>query len=575
MVGENGRPWADLCPDLLNLINDKLPHYDAVRHAVLGSVCKPWRQVHRAARRQPPLRPCQRCRDPRPAGYRLHSKTPELVESTTVPGRVREELCGQIIACALPSRWWLLKKSADSPGGEITGCFNPFLPWPHNHSKLPLLPASLTDSSPRGIRAGFSAPPTSDPAAGDWTILVAGAGGGATFSTYRRGGRFWKRYSCDYLEGQHCLGVGFQGRDFFCLFERGDVVIFGIDGGAGTRTLLADAPPPRPQPPLISDLTVVERDGEHVLMSWEERGYDETGDFRLAEAEDAAEAEAEAGENRGRAVVFVTEHAWNYIDLDASIPYRIRLKLEDESIVYKWPSSGWTLRQDSHSFQIVSCFNPLLPWPQNYIRLPDRSRMLTRRNSRRRIIAAFSRDPTAAAGDWTILVVGAWPWSLSTFRRGDCFWKNYHHYDGRSSGEDYRSETDCVGIGFWKGRFFCLFESGDVLIFGTRDGYQRRMLAPLRPLQPGRLCDNPQIVEVGGGTDWESCVVVSWERVSDRHCGCDGGGGTGRRWRLAKVERRRKEETERMVQLADKERMVIVRGKPNHRIMRGLSLKMH
>ncbi|CAL1380928.1 unnamed protein product [Linum trigynum] len=54
---------------------------------------------------------------------------------------------------------------------------------------------------------------------------------------------------------------------------------------------------------------------------------------------------------------------------------------------------------------------------------------------------------------------------------------------------------------------------------------------------------NLRIVERGGA----ACVVADWKQVADRH-------GGGRRWRLGRVERRRKEEVERMVGAMDRER---------------------
>ncbi|CAL1372913.1 unnamed protein product [Linum trigynum] len=217
--------------------------------------------------------------------------------------------------------------------------------------------------------------------------------------------------------------------------------------------------------------------------------------------------------------------------IDAATPDKIRDELQTASIAYSWPNSGWLLLRRSCNGQIFSCFNPLLPWPRNYIKLPSRPAAIPVLPPAPRINAAFSSDPTGPR-DWTILVVEE---RFSTYRRGDSAWKNHHLCNYTRLG--YR----CVAIGFREGKFLCLFERGDVLILGLR-GREWRMLAANHlapvPAPPGQQYNELRIVERGrkeGGT----CVVVNWELAAEGH---GGGGGGGGRWRLAGVERRRKEE---------------------------------
>ncbi|CAL1370700.1 unnamed protein product [Linum trigynum] len=223
-----------------------------------------------------------------------------------------------------------------------------------------------------------------------------------------------------------------------------------------------------------------------------------------------------------------------YTTVDAIPDAMIRHQLQDAYIAYSWPSNGWLMLRHSHNVQIFGCFNPLLSWPRNYIALPEGSNSPWPRQMK----AAFSSDP-AGPEDWTILVAGEQGYGFSTFHRGDAAWKNYrrrYHWAIKYAGY-------YVAIGFRDGEFFCLFGSGDVLIFGIGEGGERRVLvadplpAPLRDLH------NLRIVERGE----TACVVANWKQVADRH-------GGGRRWRLGRVERRRKEEVERMVGAMDRER---------------------
>ncbi|CAN1176615.1 hypothetical protein LINPERPRIM_LOCUS3943 [Linum perenne] len=102
---------------------------------------------------------------------------------------------------------------------------------------------------------------------------------------------------------------------------------------------------------------------------------------------------------------------------------------------------------------------------------------------------------------WTLLVVGSRR-SFSTFNRRKKEWKNYD-FVSNSSEEENRV---CVGIGYTDEKFLCLFENGDVLIYGIHG--ERRMLLAVPPLTPGQLyrCEDLLTVEA------DKSMVVSWSR---------------------------------------------------------------
>ncbi|CAL1355773.1 unnamed protein product [Linum trigynum] len=68
-----------------------LEQIDLAVSQTLGSVCKPWRKLHRAARRQPPCRPCHRCRDPAPENTR--TRRIDDHSSSRLPKIVRPNHC--------------------------------------------------------------------------------------------------------------------------------------------------------------------------------------------------------------------------------------------------------------------------------------------------------------------------------------------------------------------------------------------------------------------------------------------------------------------------------------------------
>ncbi|CAL1391478.1 unnamed protein product [Linum trigynum] len=130
-----------------------------------------------------------------------------------------EEFRSRIVAKA--GAWLLLRES-----GLIYACFNPLLRYPASLINLPPLSMHYcTYPNPRPIKGVFSALPT----ARDWMILVVY--GTRYFSTLRRGNWFWRTYdfSLNGERAQICLGVAYRDKKFFCLFEKGDMLIYNVD----------------------------------------------------------------------------------------------------------------------------------------------------------------------------------------------------------------------------------------------------------------------------------------------------------------------------------------------------------
>ncbi|CAL1404886.1 unnamed protein product [Linum trigynum] len=189
-------------------------------------------------------------------------------------------------------------------------------------------------------------------------------------------------------------------------------------------------------------------------------------------------------------------------------------------VFYNWASGWWLVGYESIPDSIFGCFNPLLPWPFCYFRLPIlRLRPLNRDPfPQPPIKAAFSAPPTGP--DWTVLIVNSHR-SFSTFRRGRLWWESYTYC---REGEE--GKRVCEGIGFRGGRFFLLFDTGDVLIFGACSK-SRMLVAAGTPLLAGELRLRENLCVVAAAGDEES-VAVSWER---------GGEGGGRSFRLVAVEK--------------------------------------
>ncbi|CAI0443177.1 unnamed protein product, partial [Linum tenue] len=203
------RPWADLSPDLLNLIYAKLPPgYGG--DVEFRSVCKNWRRIDPdgsvSASKPSHLEvPIPRCYHP----LQIPDGAPE-----------RSTINGALVIHMWASGWCLLGRRED----QIFGCYNPLFRWPTSFVRLP--ECTLNDTM---VAAAISAPPT----ARDWTILlVEGAG---SFRTLRRGQRRWREYTYSPDWNRFCHGIGYRDRMFFCLFHTGEVLMFAIDGGCCSR----------------------------------------------------------------------------------------------------------------------------------------------------------------------------------------------------------------------------------------------------------------------------------------------------------------------------------------------------
>ncbi|CAI0400340.1 unnamed protein product, partial [Linum tenue] len=95
-----------------------------------------------------------------------------------------------------------------------------------------------------------------------------------------------------------------------------------------------------------------------------------------------------------------------------------------------------------------------------------------------------------------------------TLRSGQRFWRCYE-FGGKG-------ESDCIGIGYRDGKFFCLFENGELLIFSVEEGGgERRMLIP--GSRPPRLLANLHRVDnylcVAGSES--GLLRVSWGRIDE------------------------------------------------------------
>ncbi|CAI0457217.1 unnamed protein product, partial [Linum tenue] len=78
---------------------------------------------------------------------------------------------------------------------------------------------------------------------------------------------------------------------------------------------------------------------------------------------------------------------------------------------------------------------------------------------------------------------------LCMFRRGNYDGFEQKTYDFSLGGK--KGQT-CLGVGYKDGRFFCLFEMGDMLIFSIDENETKMLLAATKPLLPEQLqrCDS-------------------------------------------------------------------------------------
>ncbi|CAN1160747.1 Xyloglucan endotransglucosylase protein 1 [Linum perenne] len=291
-ISEN-RAWADLHPELLNLIYSGLPsgHYGSLG---FKSVCRNWNQVVIAASGGGD----QQTR----VGDELFLVGTKLENQTLLTTHKYFALKGFHIAYIWESGWWLLRHS----DGAIDRCFNPLLPANQIPCiNLPMLKPEHDEPNPAKITAAFSRSPDSSDSS-DWTLFVVH--GRRTFSVLRRGQWWWRSYNITRDETEHrrtAVRIGYRGGKFYCLFDTGDVLIFGIE--KERRMLVAD---PQISPAELDRTEGVVVVGESVVMRW--RRSPGGGRLRLdnvEESETAAEAEAEMREledgrrSRGTTVV--------------------------------------------------------------------------------------------------------------------------------------------------------------------------------------------------------------------------------------------------------------------------------
>ncbi|CAL1358280.1 unnamed protein product [Linum trigynum] len=189
-------------------------------------------------------------------------------------------------------------------------------------------------------------------------------------------------------------------------------------------------------------------------------------------------------------------------------------------------AGAWLLLKERGIF--LGCYNPLLRSPANYIALPEPSFHFShfRRNwTPVTVKVAFSALPTAR--DSMILMVYGDRYFSVLHCGDDWMWKTYNFSLARKKGQT------CLGVCYGKGRFFCLFEMGDMVIFSTDKNEKRMVLAATKPLLPERLkqWDSLCVVAVvtkktTSGSDqnheiekiMELMIVTHWERD---HEACD------------------------------------------------------
>ncbi|CAL1391537.1 unnamed protein product [Linum trigynum] len=170
-------------------------------------------------------------------------------------------------------------------------------------------------------------------------------------------------------------------------------------------------------------------------------------------------------------------------------------------------------------------YNPLLRVTVNYIALPRPNLHFSNYRRNRAPISinvAFSGLPTAR-GSMVLMVYGDRYFSMLRID-DDWMWKTYDFSLGRKKGQI------CLGVGYKKEWFLCLFEMGDMLIINTDHSEIRMLLASTKPVLPEqlqrweRLCvlavvgktttmTNDEYHKVGEST--ESMVVSHWERYRE------------------------------------------------------------
>ncbi|CAL1391546.1 unnamed protein product [Linum trigynum] len=246
-MGDDQRPWADICSELLDSIYRRLPSHVDGTH--FGGVCQNWHQVHTQVALS----------SPRPVliGHAKLSSSDviqvregkRLVLKRRRKSQIPYQLADVDIRILGMAGAWLLIIVRDA----FLSCYNPLLRSPANYISLPN-PSWRFSNYDNHYRPGtelkfaFSSLPT----ALNSTILVVF--GDCYFTMFRRGrnDEFEQKtydFSLGGKKGQTCIGVGYEDDRFFCLFEMGDMLIFGIDKNdtrmllAATKSLLPDQLP--------------------------------------------------------------------------------------------------------------------------------------------------------------------------------------------------------------------------------------------------------------------------------------------------------------------------------------------
>ncbi|CAN0897064.1 hypothetical protein LINGRAHAP2_LOCUS18901 [Linum grandiflorum] len=184
---------------------------------------------------------------------------------------------------------------------------------------------------------------------------------------------------------------------------------------------------------------------------------------------------------------------------DAGIPPDVRTQVSNSTIVCKFSDhKGWLLL---HLFDLSRsrscCFNPLLPWPSCFITLPTLYILAPERP----IAAAFSASPNRSGGDLRMLV----------FHSGYMFRAlRIRMPPGEEEEEEYvisdRTVRVPVAAEYRGGKFFVLFESGDILVWDTEEGLGTMLIAN-PPVNLAIRRDMNQVRAVG-----KSLVMIwSWE----------------------------------------------------------------
>ncbi|CAL1391539.1 unnamed protein product [Linum trigynum] len=237
ITGEDQRPWADICPNLLDSIYTRLPSH--VDGTYFGGVCKNWYQVHSHSAVSNPL-----------PMVISHTKF-----SSSDIAQVREDNWMSVQLRQIPQ--WLVDVDIKILGragawlliqeyGTSLGCYNPLLRSPANYIGLPNprwlfsnYRLNLRETSPATVKVAFSTLPTTR----DCMILMVY--GDSYLSTVRCSDDWiWKTYdfSLSGKSGQSCLGLGYKKERFFWLFEMGDMLIFSVHHSEPRMLLAATKP---------------------------------------------------------------------------------------------------------------------------------------------------------------------------------------------------------------------------------------------------------------------------------------------------------------------------------------------